>query len=231
MNLALRKTLPIVLLGLATLAFARPASADYTSTIATFGTNLNQLSTQFLVKSTPFSLFDSSLGTLTSVTVVVSESSTVSSSVVNQSGTTANGYTVYSTNVITVTGLDGVNASATLQSNTVTGTIAVNSMVSNLGAVTSTTSSGAINATDISKYIGTGTATMDVGGVTTTTGTNTGGGDNTFLSFGGSGMVNGTITIYYQYNAVPEPASVAMLTMGLGAVAFASRVRRRKHSA
>lgn len=54
-----------------------------------------------------------------------------------------------------------------------------------------------------------------------------------FNAHGGNGaftvtpQAGGTITVTYQYRAVPEPASLALLTMGGGGVMLAARRRRR----
>jgi hypothetical protein len=225
------RTLSIVALGVASLAIARPASAGYqTETVtATFGTP-TQLQTYFSTNSTAFALFNPNLGTLESVSISLSSTSTVASGVVNTSMVSSSNFTVSAIDQVTVTGLNGTTqAMASLASNQVSGTINPNSTLSGLGAVTGTTTSGPVNQPDLSDYIGTGTAMFSASGKTTVTGVVTGGPVNPNVGFVGSTLFSGSIIVTYSFSpstSVPEPASVVMLVIGLGGAAVAARFRR-----
>ncbi len=231
MRLALRP-LTIALLGVALLAVSRPTSAGYS--IETVTANFGPSTAPTTETTSAFQLFNSNQGTLISVTLVLTQTATVSSSVVNQNANpqTSSQYSVYSYDSVIATGLDGKQVGSSVISNTVMGSISGGSMLSNLGAVSNTqASSHAVNAIDITKYIGSGTSTLSVYSFTTAVGSNLGNSNPSdptdYLKFGALASYYGTVQITYQYSAVPEPASLGMAAIGLGAVAFASRFRHR----
>jgi hypothetical protein len=232
MNMTLR-TLSIITLGLAAMTAARPASAGYSiqTVTATYGTPI-QLQNYFNTNSTAFSLFNPNQGTLAAVFISLSSTSTVSSGVKNDSAVYTNGFTVSSTDQVTVTGLDhSTTEMAQLASNQVSGTINPSSKLTNLGPVTGTSSSVSVSQADISDYIGAGTSELSVSGSTSVFGTVTSGDANPQISFSSAALFSGTITITYEYVpavSVPEPASIALVAIGLGGFAAATRLRRRK---
>ncbi len=180
--------------------------------------------------STPFSTlvtfntFDTSLGTLTSVTVTVTETGTVTSSVTNI-GTAASSFTnASSTGTVTVTGPDGTTTSTSLSTTPASGPIAGSSGSVLVGTTTGTASPATISVptADFSSYEtppASLTYTITAAGTVTSTGTSPSGD----VFFGGGATVSGNVEVVYNYTStVPEPASFAMLALGMGGI-FAVR--------
>ena len=179
--------------------------------------------------STPFSTlltfntFDTSLGTLTSVTITVTETGTVTSSVTN-TGTTSESYTAASsTGTVTVTGPAGATTSTSLSTSPASGTIGGgNTLVVGTNTGTASPATVSVPTADFPSYEtppASLTYTVTAAGTVTSTGTSPSGD----VFFGGGATVSGNVEVVYNYTTtVPEPASFAMLALGMGGI-FAVR--------
>jgi hypothetical protein len=229
MKFAVRK-IPIMLFGVAILAFTQPASAgmSYSETVS-FAASIPPFSTNL-----SFTKFNSSLGTLTSVGITVNEAATIQSYVVN---TTAIGgpaqnlswTNVYTTAALTATGPDGASITTDAMS---TPWSSSSSALITYGPSTNATGSGSTTTTDVAAYEGPGMGSFNVtasaSSVTTTGST----GAEGLLAFGGTATVGGNVVITFNYipAAVPEPASLGMVALGLGSIYAVRRLRRRKNA-
>jgi PEP-CTERM motif len=221
--------LSILTLGLAALAFAQPASAGLVTDTQTLliGSEASPLSTL----STPstvtlnFNQFDTTLGTLMSVTISLSDSSTVVSQAQNGTSSQGNFTNFENTGTLTVTGPDSTTTSTSLSTTPGSGMVSPGSTITVATAVSNFLSSGPTAVTTLTAYEGVGAGTFNVIAGASNSFSGSGGG---IVFSGGNTSVYGSVTITYTYSsAVPEPASMAMVAIGLGGVFVVRRFRRR----
>jgi hypothetical protein len=194
---------------------ARATSVSYTS--STFS-GITPYSQNLAVNQ-----FDTSLGTLTGISITVSAQASADINVYNP-GTTDLAFTnASSSSQVVVSTTVGSSASVAVQASTtdVSGTATAGG-ISNFngtpGAVV-TSGTATVAAADFGLYEGTGSGTVDINvaaGAGTYSGTGTG------LFFGGSTTVASYVTVTYEYTAantnpaaVPEPTSSAIFGIGI----------------
>jgi hypothetical protein len=227
MKFAFRK-LAIATLGLAALAFAHPASAGFETQTVTFGSSGSPL-TNGSTATLAFAQFDTSLGTLTSVTIQVSDSMTVVSQAVSFGAGTSTYTNFENTGTVVVTGPDATALSTSLSTTPGSGTITGVGTVLNVDSETNNNLGAGptnVSSANFGAYEGVGVGTFNV-----TAGANNSFSGSTSGAVAASGTTTsyGSVTITYTYTAtaVPEPASMAMVGIGLGALVVVSRFRRR----
>jgi hypothetical protein len=149
--------------------------------------------------------FDTSLGTLDSITIDLFSENTVQSEIINF--TTGNlPYTSTSTTFAdTVTALNGLTTSVTASAGPFSGTASARSVtVDGSSTPTSANSSAAVAPGDFPLYEGVGPQTFDV---SVLVGEPFIEGSGACLAFAGLGSSYGSVEVIYSYASVPEPGT------------------------
>lgn len=173
--------------------------------------------------------FNTSLGTLQSVEFELTDTSTGSVIVINTLGTAQSFSNASSSIPLTVTGPGGLSITDTITATAASGTVAANS---------NATFAGAPVTTSVNNTFTSGLSAFESGSVVNlsylaSAGAGTYGGTaNSGVAFTGSGVAGGTFDIVYTYgsavgSAAPEPATFALLMLGVGAIGGAMRSRRK----
>ena len=162
--------------------------------------------------------FDSALGTLNSVDLIFSANSISAGTILNTTALRRN-YTL-SRNVTAGIVGNGFGTSATLLSGSTSFSIprfsAEGFSYTGSGAGFQTLVSG------LSPFIGTGTTTLDF---TTTSAFSKGATPGTLLA---GSLIGGNYSLTYNFTAVPEPATWAMMIAGFAMIGFGMRNRRKQ---
>jgi len=221
MKFAFRK-LPLMALGLALMAIAQPASAGYSESMMYPG------GAPGFTDILSFAKYDPALAggqTLIGVQITVTETGTVFASAFNSSGTTQTVSNVTATENVTVTGPDATTTSASITSDPWSAMIGPGFTQ---GPTTNGFGSSTTSAANISDYEGGGPASITIStvGSSLTYGGSASGQGTVFI--GGSSSVSGLVTItFITAPAVPEPASLGMVVLGLGGIYAVRRFRRK----
>jgi hypothetical protein len=171
-----------------------------------------------------FDKFDTSLGTLTDVTISMTAVG-YGILIVNNTANSKdyNFYNGFASVPVNVVGPGGVTISTTLTATGMSGT-ASPGLTSFNGVSGNYDASGHVLSADWGSYSGLGAGTFTLNALVaggTFGGSQTENG-NSFLFFGGSEHVNGTVTVTYTYTGVPDGGLTAMLLgmgmLGLGCV-------------
>jgi hypothetical protein len=202
----------IAALGLiASLAVATPSQAN---SITYFSSVVANQDVPFSVSGLTLPMFNMPGQILTGVTLSVDATIDGDVEIYNASASTLAFTNAFVSIPVTVTGPNGVTASTTATANVPSGTAnpGINSFA---GAVGTSTGLQAVPPGMIMMYVGAGTFNVTLGSTAAdATSGGTGGGGQLF--FGGTAMAGGTADVTYTYMAaVPEPASMGLLGIGM----------------
>jgi len=220
-----KKIAVLAMLG-AGLVIGKTASAD--SIVQNF-----TIPTQTVPFTNPFTfnLFDTTLGTLNSVTIFLGTSATAEVDVINLSPGAKAFSNATATIPITATGPAAITVTDTLTAGPVSGTTnpAAFSTTAVPGVTGSTSNSVGVPTIDFGSYEGVGGGTALI---TAASSAGTYGGTGTGVAFSGSATASGTVTVTYDYTpfsaATPEPGTWGLLVAGASTGLVLVRRRRRK---
>lgn len=225
----LKRTLLLTALAIATVigssSGTQAASVTYQSTTFTGVTPYTQ--------NLSVTKFDTSLGTLTGISITVSSQASAAIGVINTGGNDAAFTNASASSQVTVSTTVGTTTSVDVTASTgnVSGIAAANATTNISGPLGALVTSGAaiISAADFGNYEGSGSGTVDLkvdAGIGTYTGSGVSG-----LFFGGSTTVASYVSVTYEYTpaaAVPEPTSSAMFGIGVVLAVGLGWGRRRR---
>jgi hypothetical protein len=219
MKIAFRR---LALLGLALAALAVAPKAD-----AAFETFSHTTPTATVPFTDSFTLpkFDTSLGTLTGITITLSTSVTAEVDIFNATGSPAAFTNATATIPVTLTS-PTETVSTTTTATTPTG-IAAPGFSAFPGLTSNTSSTVTVALANFGQYEGVGGGSASYSAAFS--GGSYSGSSIPGVFFGGTATAGGITSITYTYSpaAIPEPASMAMVVIGLGGVFAARRYRRR----
>jgi hypothetical protein len=159
--------------------------------------------------------FNPSMGTLTGVTITVNATIVGDIQIFNNSAGNLPFTNAFTAVPVTATGPDGAVASATAVANVASGIATGGFTVTSFPGVTGT-ATGSANAVSFAPYVGAGNFTANLSSTALSASSGgTGGGGKLF--FGGTAQAGGTISVTYTFtaSAVPEPASMSLLGIGM----------------
>ena len=206
----MKKFLAIAVAGLA-LAAASPASAATSSNSVTFG----PIKTDFTSPNLTLLAFNTSLGTLTSVSLSLTANATISGSVTNNA-TTSQSFKVSTDTQLslksTTASVNGILADVTSMQ---TYAAVAPGATANYGPYVPGGGTAGVNGTPLSDYTA---GPINFTASTLSATTILGGGNN--ITAAVNSTAGGSVTVTYTYTptpptSVPEPASMALLGMGL----------------
>lgn len=198
--------LPMLAVGLAVGGAASAATVSFTHTIAATPV---PFTSNFTLSS-----FNTALGTLTGVEIVVDDTSVATVDIFNLNSTTESFTDASATVPLTVTGPDGSMITNSVTAGPISGVAGVG-LSTFTGLSASNVVSLSIAPAAFSSYE---SATPQNLSFTASAGDGTYTGTGGFgVLFGGSAVAGGTVEVNYTYStAVPEPASWALMIVGFG---------------
>ena len=177
-----------------------------------------------------FNLFDTSLGTLNSVSIALATSITAEVDVVNFTPNPQPFTNATASIPVTLTAPDAITETATGVAGPINGTATVlNGITPFSGLQTTASQSTNVPLADFGFYEGIGPMTGTL--IASATAGNYSGSANPGVFFGGSAVASGTITITYLYQpagTIPEPGATTFLAAGvLGSLGMVFRRRKK----
>ena len=196
------------------------AAADLASTGTAFGAT-EHFSGSFPSEETPFttdvplSTFNTTLGSLTAVSIELITIASANVRVTNTSGTSQPFTNAHASVPVTVTGPDGANTDTTTTAGPYGGSAPPGSTTIP-GTPQNLHSTVSVVSADFTDYENPPSGILATFVVTGSTGSYSGNGGSV-VTFGGSAVAAGSVIVTYSYttSSVPEPASMALLGMGL----------------